>query len=73
MKLNQVDQFLESRIVGFLAYCYLRVRNFDKAIEYYSYKQKKMGLESFEEYNQKMCLVIFHSKTKDFEKISSLL
>lgn len=32
MKLNQVDNFLENRILSFLGYTNLKIRDFEKAI-----------------------------------------
>lgn len=69
IELNNVDEFLEEKILSFLAYSYVTVQNFDKAIELYNYKHKKMLLTIVEKYNLNMSLAIFYFRQKKIKEI----
>lgn len=73
IELNNVDEFLEEKILSFLAYSYVTIQSFDKAIELYNYKHKKMLLTAIEKYNLNMSLTIFCFRQKKLKEVQSAL
>ena len=71
--MNAVDEFLEEKVVGFLSYSCLGLHLFEKAIETYEYKKRKMGLSKIETYNLKMSQVYFNWKSQNYTLAEKIL